>query len=120
MAHVLICQPDPRCTVPADRGVRVEANCPAGTEGAWVDSIRATEARKRVQMLEPWPPELNAIERIWKELNECVGRRCPMTQEALIDRRTLQALLGAAAVPLVSDTQNGTNSLFKLSEKDFC
>lgn len=43
--------------------------------------------RKGVQMLEPWPPyspELNAIERIWKELNERVGRRCPMTQEALI------------------------------------
>ena len=43
--------------------------------------------RKQVDFIPDWPPyspELNAIERIWKELNERVGRKNPRTQEALI------------------------------------
>lgn len=43
--------------------------------------------RKRVKLLEGWPPyspELNAIERIWKELHARVGARCPMTTTELI------------------------------------
>lgn len=48
---------------------------------------RAYLARKKVQLLEPWPPyspELNAIERIWKELNVRVGARCPMGADELV------------------------------------
>ncbi|MDP3595106.1 transposase [Phenylobacterium sp.] len=43
--------------------------------------------RKGVALLEPWPPyspELNAIERIWKEMNVRVGARCPMTMDELM------------------------------------
>jgi hypothetical protein len=42
---------------------------------------------KSVRMLEGYPaysPDLNAIERIWKEVHERVGRLCPMTQTELI------------------------------------
>ena len=44
-------------------------------------------ARKNVEVLADWPPycpDLNAIERIWKELNARVGARCPMTVEELM------------------------------------
>ena len=42
---------------------------------------------KGVKWIVDWPPyspDLSAIERIWKELNQRVGMRCPMTQEELI------------------------------------
>ena len=44
-------------------------------------------ARKRIDVLADWPPycpDLNAIERIWKELNARVGARCPMTMAELV------------------------------------
>ncbi len=44
-------------------------------------------ARKKVEVLADWPPycpDLNAIERIWKELNARVGARCPMTVDELV------------------------------------
>lgn len=45
-------------------------------------------ARKKVDVMDGWPPyspELNAIERIWKELHGRVGARCPMSTEELVD-----------------------------------
>lgn len=50
-------------------------------------STKAYLKRKGITWLEDWPPyspELNAIERIWKELNARIGRRCPLTVEELI------------------------------------
>lgn len=44
-------------------------------------------AGKGVAWMKEWPPyspDLNAIERIWKELNARVGARCPMTEQELI------------------------------------
>jgi transposase len=41
---------------------------------------------KKVEVLADWPPyspDLNAIERIWKELNARVGARCPMSAQEL-------------------------------------
>lgn len=43
--------------------------------------------RSGITLLEDWPPyspEMNVIERIWKELKARVGARCPMTPEELI------------------------------------
>ena len=43
-------------------------------------------ASKQVEVLADWPPyspDLNAIERIWKELNARVGARCPVKMEKL-------------------------------------
>lgn len=43
--------------------------------------------RKGVEFVPDWPPyspDLNAIERIWKELNSLVGEMCPLTMEELI------------------------------------
>lgn len=51
---------------------------------AWT---RAYLRRKGIDWLEDWPPyspELNSIERLWKELNVRIGRRCPLTLEELI------------------------------------
>lgn len=48
--------------------------------------VTAYLARKRVHLLEEWPPyspDLNAIERIWHVLQSRVGARCPMTVEEL-------------------------------------
>lgn len=59
-------------------------------DGARAHAARSTTEylqRKGVQMVECWPPycpDLNAIERIWKELSERVGARCPLTVEELI------------------------------------
>jgi len=44
-------------------------------------------ARKKVSWIEDWPAyaaEWNAIERIWNELSNRIGRRCPMSLEELI------------------------------------
>jgi transposase len=41
---------------------------------------------KKLEVVSDWPPyspDLNCVERLWKELNHRVGRRCPMTQEEL-------------------------------------
>lgn len=43
--------------------------------------------RKQVNFIDDWPPyspEMNAIERVWKELHERVGKRTPQTQEELV------------------------------------
>jgi len=64
-------------------------------DGARSHAARSTmhylQQRKDVQVLDDWPPyspDLNAIERIWKELNARVGARCPMTTEELITAAT--------------------------------
>lgn len=44
-------------------------------------------ARKKVVAMTEWPaysPDLNAIERLWKELNARVGARCPLTEQELV------------------------------------
>jgi hypothetical protein len=44
--------------------------------------------RKGVRFIDDWPPyapEMNAIERVWKELHERVGLRTPQSQEELIE-----------------------------------
>jgi hypothetical protein len=41
---------------------------------------------KKLEVIADWPaysPDLNCIERLWKELNQRVGRRCPMTMDEL-------------------------------------
>lgn len=58
-------------------------------DGARSHAARSTMAyleRKKVEVIGDWPPycpDLNAIERIWKELNARVGARCPMTVDEL-------------------------------------
>jgi len=50
-------------------------------------TVYAYLKRKGVERIEDWPPysaEWNAIERVWNELANRVGRRCPMTQEELV------------------------------------
>lgn len=42
--------------------------------------------QKRARVLDDWPPycpDLNVIERVWKELKEAVGKMCPLTVEEL-------------------------------------
>jgi len=49
--------------------------------------------RKNVEVLSDWPaysPDLNAIERIWKEMNQRVGAHCPMTMKELEDAVVLE------------------------------
>ena len=49
--------------------------------------VRAYFARKKIEWIDDWPPycpDLNMIEPLWKELNERVGAKCPMSQEELI------------------------------------
>ncbi len=44
-------------------------------------------AKKKVVAMTEWPaysPDLNAIERLWKELNARVGARCPLTEQELV------------------------------------
>lgn len=59
-------------------------------DGARSHASRLTQAylqRKGVATLDEWPPyspDLNAIERIWKELNARIGARCPMSTEELL------------------------------------
>lgn len=59
-------------------------------DGARAHAARSTTEylqQKKVQMVVDWPPycpDLNAIERIWKELSARVGARCPLTVEELI------------------------------------
>jgi hypothetical protein len=50
-------------------------------------TVSAYLVRKGVDFIADWPPyspEMNAIERVWKELHELVGRRTPRTQDELI------------------------------------
>jgi hypothetical protein len=60
-------------------------------DGARSHAARSTMeylSRKKVAVLADWPPyspDLNAIERIWKELNARVGARCPLTTEELVE-----------------------------------
>lgn len=53
--------------------------------------VTAYLSRKKVAVLEGWPPyspELNAIERMWHVLQSRVGARCPMTLEELTSAAT--------------------------------
>ena len=40
--------------------------------------------RNGIDFVHDWPPEWNAIERVWAILLDRVGRRCPMTSEELV------------------------------------
>jgi len=59
-------------------------------DGARSHAAKHTQSyleRKGVAWMKEWPPyspDLNAIERLWKELNSRVGARCPMTEAELI------------------------------------